>query len=72
MSVRECCVCGNAAKGKQWWNRDRGYGICSRCAIEEPKRMARRGMSQTDIDDEMLSLYGKAGVNYFTEAAGNA
>lgn len=27
-----CACCGGAAFGKQWYNRDRGYGICMPCA----------------------------------------
>jgi hypothetical protein len=27
-----CCVCGQRAMGRQWWNRDNGFGICVRCA----------------------------------------
>ena len=27
----ECCCCGGATKGRQWWNRDDGYGLCSGC-----------------------------------------
>ena len=27
-----CCCCGETTRGKQWWNRDEGYGICLPCA----------------------------------------
>lgn len=26
-----CCCCGNETLGRQWWNRDTGYGLCNRC-----------------------------------------
>ena len=29
----ECCCCGAEAKGRQWWNRDTGYGICVPCGV---------------------------------------
>jgi hypothetical protein len=28
-----CCCCGGDAPAyQQWWNRDKGYGLCGRCA----------------------------------------
>lgn len=31
--IRElgCCCCGSSTRGRQWWNRDTGYGICVEC-----------------------------------------
>lgn len=26
-----CCCCGTSTKGRQWWNRDTGYGLCDSC-----------------------------------------
>ena len=26
-----CCCCGNRTLGRQWWNRDTGYGLCDGC-----------------------------------------
>jgi hypothetical protein len=26
-----CCCCGERTTGRQWWNRDTGYGLCSAC-----------------------------------------
>ena len=26
-----CCCCGNGTRGRQWWNRDDGYGLCPGC-----------------------------------------
>jgi hypothetical protein len=26
-----CCCCGNGLWGRQWWNRDTGYGLCNGC-----------------------------------------
>jgi len=27
-----CSCCGSSTKGRQWHNRDAGYGICPKCA----------------------------------------
>lgn len=27
----ECCCCGSSTTGRQWWNRDTGYGLCDDC-----------------------------------------
>lgn len=27
----ECCCCGGYAPGRQWHNRDTGYGLCADC-----------------------------------------
>ena len=26
-----CCCCGQFTKGRQWYNRDKGYGVCPKC-----------------------------------------
>jgi hypothetical protein len=26
-----CCCCDSATRGRQWWNRDTGYGLCDDC-----------------------------------------
>lgn len=31
MKNLRCCSCGGSAPGRQWHNRDTGYGICPRC-----------------------------------------
>jgi hypothetical protein len=33
-----CCCCGERTIGKQWWNRDKGYGVCKECGEREEKR----------------------------------
>ncbi len=52
-----CCCCGEMTRGRQWWNRDTGYGICSRCIAWQRSR-------GTD-DAEIADLYGKEG-EYFS------
>lgn len=58
--VLECCCCGNGARGRQWHNRDTGYGLCGRCATSI--------QSRPDYDpDDFTSCYGVEGVHWFTE-----
>lgn len=48
-----CAVCDSDCLGRQWFNRDKDYGICRRCAD-----------SCKDSPEVMKSNYGVAGVNY--------
>lgn len=57
----QCCVCGLGCQGRQWSNRDDGYGLCSACAVTLPKE----GTSPA----EMENLYGKVGIHYFLPAS---
>lgn len=54
-----CCVCGAVTRGRQWHNRDIGFGLCERCA-DAPKVYA----SATDNDGSMERLYGRRGEHY--------
>lgn len=51
-----CCCCGNATRGRQWWNRDTGYGICPECV----EFVRKHGETEAEIKDN----YGIAGVHY--------
>lgn len=53
-----CSCCGCSTFGRQWHNRDTGYGLCPKCA----KWIKDRGES----DESMLSSYGKPDYHYFT------
>lgn len=53
-----CCCCGNEARGRQWWNRDTGYGLCNRCA---------EMISKKEDEETMESCYGKKGTHYSIE-----
>lgn len=52
-----CACCGNGTVGRQWHNRDTGYGLCPKCA--EWMRGARDYSK-----DGMRSSYGAEGVHY--------
>lgn len=50
-----CCCCGDYCKGRQWWNRDTGYGICTSCVTNQSK--------YTSAED-IKSMYGVNGMHY--------
>lgn len=29
-----CCCCNGGTRGRQWWNRDTGFGLCDDCIID--------------------------------------
>ena len=51
-----CNCCGQYAKGRQWWNRDTGYGLCVSCGEEALKR----GKSIEEVEFEN----GKRGIHW--------
>lgn len=53
-----CCVCGNEAIGRQWHNRDTGYGICPKCA---------EYVKTKQTPEENQSYYGIEGIHYNIE-----
>lgn len=52
----ECCCCGGGTYGRQWWNRDTGYGMCDNCI----SYVRSRSMSEEEIERN----YGKAGIHH--------
>lgn len=50
-----CCCCGGLTRGKQWHNRDKGYGLCSKCA---------KWLKTRETPEEMTENYGVEGINY--------
>lgn len=50
-----CAVCGCPSKGRQWWNRDTGYGVCRKCYLEEVERNGEEYARQ---------CYGYPGVHH--------
>ncbi len=51
----KCTCCGSYTRGRQWWNRDTGYGICNGCAMEQ---------KLTEDADEMKDNYGIERIHY--------
>ena len=50
-----CACCGDITKGRQWFNQDRGYGLCARCAKWIEGRHGR---------DYVEDAYGKFGIHH--------
>ena len=57
-----CCVCGASTRGRQWWNRDTGYGVCPPCVQFVRKSNERLGL--TDLEDSPERLYGIQGIHW--------
>lgn len=53
-----CSCCGGATKGRQWFNRDKGYGLCNGC-IDLCTRNETKQSAQ--------SIYGVSGIHYNLE-----
>src|SRR5687768_17570220 len=53
-----CCCCGTSTRGRQWYNRDTGFGLCPKCA---------RWIATRETPEAMQSNYGTPEVNYFTQ-----
>lgn len=51
-----CACCGAVTRGRQWHNRDTGYGFCLDCA----QRLRTKGYDE----DEITRLYGHDGVHW--------
>lgn len=56
----KCSCCGSPTTGRQWWNRDAGYGLCKRC-IEF--------CSKGETPESMRECYGERGIHYDIEGA---
>ena len=54
MKTLTCSCCGSRTKGKQHWNRDKGYGLCPKCV----HWFVERG----NLDE--LKASGTPGVNF--------
>jgi hypothetical protein len=50
-----CACCGKITRGRQWWNQDKGYGLCSEC---------NTWIRKTETDEYVNFTYGKDGYNY--------
>lgn len=50
-----CCCCGNGTSGRQWHNRDHGYGLCKDCVDY---------CARSEDEASMKSCYGIRGIHY--------
>lgn len=53
-----CCCCGDSTRGRQWYNRDTGFGLCSKCA---------EWIAMRETPEYMQELYGTPNEHYFTK-----
>jgi hypothetical protein len=51
-----CACCYGVAVGRQWHNRDTGYGLCEKFAD---------WLSGRETPENMKSYYGIEGIHYF-------
>ena len=54
-----CACCGGPCKGKQFWNRDKGYGLCPKCHTW----MKSKG----ETSEEIKEYYGVEGYHFHAE-----
>ena len=50
-----CCCCGASTYGRQWFNRDTGFGLCVECIP-----FCERG----ETPESFERLYGRRGEHY--------
>ncbi len=50
-----CACCGERCRGRQWWNRDTGWGLCANCIDYT---------SKSETPEEHRQCYGERGVHY--------
>jgi len=53
-----CSCCGAETHGRQWHNRDTGYGLCEACDLRVQEKMTAA---------EHQRCYGIRGLNYSTQ-----
>lgn len=58
-----CSVCWTQTKWRQWYNRDKWFGICPTCYAEEHARAISSGSTQDDLAD-IRSNYGIYWVHF--------
>lgn len=57
-----CSCCGALTRGRQWHNRDTGYGVCESC-IER--------IGEKETPEQLHRNYGEKGVHYAVDKAIN-
>lgn len=53
---QSCAICGEQTRGRQWHNRDTGFGVCLKCVEQH------RGVP--GLWDEFASCYGVRGIHF--------
>lgn len=64
-----CACCDEAVRGRQWKNRDTGWGVCTRCADANTKRYGEGKPGDSLGGDTTYALFGVRGVHFGIEEA---
>lgn len=64
--ILRCCCCDERTRGRQWHNRDTGYGVCLACVERERARHAADPKRGED-EDGIRRLYGVEGIHWNVE-----
>ena len=59
-----CAVCDGEARGRQWTNRDLGYGVCVRCADANTARYGEGDPHGSLAGDDTHALFGIRGYHF--------
>jgi hypothetical protein len=59
-----CACCGSEARGRQWPNRDTGYGVCLRCADANTAKYGEGDASVGQRGMTTRALYGVRGYHF--------
>ena len=57
-----CAVCGKETKGRQWHNRDQGYGLCAGCLP---------WLEERETACEIQRSYGVKGIHFAVDIGQN-
>lgn len=59
-----CACCGSETKGRQWWNRDTGFGVCVPCADRNTACYGEGEPGESCAGDSTFALYGVRGIHF--------
>ena len=62
-----CACCGESVRGRQWSNRDTGYGGCERCADWHRERYGEGSAEEfaaNPLQSTAYAMFGERGVHF--------
>lgn len=62
-----CACCGSETRGRQWSNRDTGYGVCVWCADRNSEKYGEGTAEDGQRGDTTHALYGRRGFHFAVE-----
>ena len=67
-----CAYCGgDAGTWFQWWNLDKGFGICKKCVAFVKNHVPFDKEHLKITEEDFIQNYGKPGINYDFEHFAN-